>query len=88
MDCKRLLGFALAVMIIFNMAGCSSTTPSYVPTPEQKDDRIQIGLSIDSLLIERWSRERDLFVSKAQELGAEVNVQNANGQSTMKRSGN
>ena len=79
MDCKKLLGFAVAVTMMFSMAGCSSSTPSYVPTPEQKDDRIQIGLSIDSLLIERWSRERDLFVSKAQELGAEVNVQNANG---------
>ena len=43
-------------------------------------DTIQIGLSIDSLLIERWTRERDLFVSKAQELGATVNVQNANGE--------
>ncbi|MCR5735623.1 MAG: substrate-binding domain-containing protein [Lachnospiraceae bacterium] len=47
--------------------------------PSQEKEGIQIGLSIDSLLIERWSRERDLFVSKAQELGAEVNVQNANG---------
>ena len=30
-------------------------------------------------MIERWIRERDVFVSTAMELGAEVNVQNANG---------
>ena len=41
--------------------------------------KIQIGFSLDSLVIERWQRDRDVFVSKAQELGAEVNVQNANG---------
>lgn len=30
-------------------------------------------------MIERWIRDRDVFVSTAKELGAEVNVQNANG---------
>ncbi|MBO4890028.1 MAG: substrate-binding domain-containing protein [Lachnospiraceae bacterium] len=65
------------MLVIF--AGCGNTAPGNVEKPKEESDRIQIGLSIDSLLIERWSRERDLFVSKAQELGAEVNVQNANG---------
>jgi D-xylose transport system substrate-binding protein len=41
--------------------------------------KLQIGLSFDSFVIERWQRDRDVFVSTAQELGAEVNVQNANG---------
>ncbi len=43
------------------------------------DDKIQIGMSFDSFVIERWQRDRDVFVSTAKELGAEVNVQNANG---------
>lgn len=43
------------------------------------DTSVQIGLSVDSFIIERWQRERDIFVSTAKELGAEVNVQNANG---------
>ena len=30
-------------------------------------------------MIERWTRDRDVFVSTAEELGAEVNIQNANG---------
>ena len=41
--------------------------------------KIQIGLSFDSFVIERWQRDRDVFVSTAKELGAEVNIQNANG---------
>ena len=36
-------------------------------------------MSFDSFVIERWQRDRDIFVSTAKELGAEVNVQNANG---------
>lgn len=79
MDYRRTL-IAIAALIVLGLTGCASATPKNAPQPEQKDDSIQIGLSIDSLLIERWSRERDLFVSKAQELGAEVNVQNANGE--------
>jgi len=30
---------------------------------------LQIGLSIDSFVIERWIRDRDVFVSAAKELG-------------------
>lgn len=45
----------------------------------EDDDKIQIGMSFDSFVIERWQRDRDVFVSTAKELGAEVNVQNANG---------
>lgn len=44
-----------------------------------EEDKIQIGVSFDSFVIERWLRDRDVFVSAARDLGAEVNVQNANG---------
>src|SRR3712207_742129 len=40
---------------------------------------IRIGLSMDTLKEERWQRDRDLFVARAKELGAEVLVQSANG---------
>jgi len=40
---------------------------------------IRIGLSMDTLKEERWQRDRDLFVARAKELGAEVLVQAANG---------
>ena len=38
-----------------------------------------IGLSLDTLKEERWQADRDLFVKRATELGARVDVQSANG---------
>jgi len=38
-----------------------------------------IGLSMDNLRLERWQHDRDIFVERAEELGAEVLVQSANG---------
>lgn len=58
---------------------CGSERKESHTVETKANDKIQIGLSVDSFLIERWQRDRDLFVSKAQELGAEVNTQNANG---------
>ena len=40
---------------------------------------VRIGLSMDSLQLERWQRDRDVFTHRAQELGAEVLVQSADG---------
>jgi len=39
---------------------------------------LRIGLSMDTLKEERWQGDRDLFVQRARELGAEVRVQSAN----------
>ncbi len=41
--------------------------------------RIKIGLSMDSLRVERWQKDRDTFKSRAEKLGAEVIVQSADG---------
>ncbi len=40
---------------------------------------IRVGLSFDSLLLERWQHDRDAFVARAKALGAEVSVQSADG---------
>lgn len=40
---------------------------------------IRIGFSMDTLEEERWQRDRDLFVARARELGAEVLIQAAAG---------
>lgn len=45
----------------------------------KKDERPKIGLSMDTLKEERWVGDRDMFVKRAGELGAEVIVQSANG---------
>lgn len=80
MNKNKLISLILAISILALCIGCSTPTTETVSSKDSSSDAIQIGLSIDSFLIERWARERDLFVSKAQELGAEVNVQNANGE--------
>lgn len=76
---KRRIGcLALAALLLFIMAGCGKAE-SGRENVEGEEKKIQIGLSFDSFVIERWQRDRDVFVSVAKELGAEVNVQNANG---------
>ena len=42
-----------------------------------KAKKIKIGLSMDSLRVGRWRKNRDIFKKRAEELGAEVFVQNA-----------
>ena len=45
-------------------------------------ERPLIGLSMDTLKEERWVGDRDMFVRRASELGAEVKVQSANSDDT------
>lgn len=76
------MGFVLAFMslaMLLALTGCHKTEETSMAETEEGEKKIQIGLSFDSFVIERWIRERDVFVSTAMELGAEVNVQNANG---------
>ena len=60
-------------------AGCSPRKTGEEQETALQEEDIQIGLSFDSFVIERWMRDRDVFVSTAQSLGAQVNVQIANG---------
>lgn len=40
---------------------------------------LKIGLAIDDLRLERWQKDRDIFVKQAEAKGAKVYVQSANG---------
>jgi len=53
-------------------------------SPESAKSRTKplIGLSMDTLKEERWQGDRDLFVARARELGADVLVQSANSDDT------
>lgn len=72
---------AVIVMLLVSLlaAGCSGKETVVLDDAQQEEPGIHIGLSFESFVIERWMRERDVFVSTAKELGAEVNVQSANG---------
>ena len=76
---KHIGSFLLMLILLITMAGCGSMEKEMTEGEKDKEDKIQIGLCFDSFVIERWQRDRDIFVSMAKELGAEVNVQNANG---------
>lgn len=69
---------ALLLVAVLLFTGCAGTEGGQTKV-DTDDDEILIGVSFDSFLIERWQRDRDVFVSTANELGATVNVQNANG---------
>jgi D-xylose transport system substrate-binding protein len=69
----RFAFFALLISVLV-IAACNNGK-----TAGNKNHPIRIGFSMDSLLIERWQRDRDLFLQRANELGAEVLVQSADG---------
>lgn len=75
---RRRLCILLSLILIM-LSGCKTEEPDKKVEEKPADDKIQIGMSFDSFVIERWQRDRDVFVSVAKEMGAEVNVQNANG---------
>ncbi|HMO65309.1 MAG TPA: substrate-binding domain-containing protein [Verrucomicrobiota bacterium] len=66
-----LLGAAIGASLARRGAAAPARGPAAGRTP-------LIGLSLDTLKEERWVRDRDRFVAKARELGAEVLVQAAN----------
>lgn len=76
---NHLVLFSILLCLISLLPACTNAVPGNSPAQPQAEDKIQIGMSFDSFVIERWLRDRDVFVSTAKELGAEVNVQNANG---------
>jgi D-xylose transport system substrate-binding protein len=78
MNKKILYGMLAFLVSIVMVTGCSRKD-QYENNNIKKEDSPQIGISFDSFVIERWIRDRDAFVMTAQDLGAEVNVQVANG---------
>lgn len=69
---------SICILSLLMMAGCTKQESTAAKAP-QNGKAIKIGLSMDDLRLERWQHDRDLFVAKAKELGAEVVVQSANG---------
>jgi len=65
MKMKKILLSACALMLLVSQSGIAK--------------EIKIGMAIDDLRLERWQKDRDIFVAKAKTLGADVFVQSANG---------
>lgn len=82
---KKLQIFLALTVISFVLLGMACVNApqqnagNNTTTQPNKSGKIRIGLSMDTLKEERWQKDRDLFVKKAEELGAEVMVQAADG---------
>lgn len=70
--------FFVIICISFLMS-CAKKNGNGNPKKKIEDTQktVRIGFSIDTLAIERWQRDLDVFMNKAKELGAQVIVQNA-----------
>ncbi|WP_421662950.1 D-xylose ABC transporter substrate-binding protein [Lysinibacillus telephonicus] len=87
-NCKGFLVGVFALITLFVLGACgqdanttneSGNNDAENTNQEASDDSLKIGLSVSDLTLERWQHDRDFFVEKAEELGAEVLVQSANG---------
>ncbi len=76
---KQLAIILLAAVLILP-AGCKAEQ-----VYKNDDGKTTIGFISESMTVERWLRDRDIFVAKCEELGAEVIVQNAYEDSTRQK---
>lgn len=70
---------ALILISVVLLVSCKSIEKDTSPKVVSETDKLKIGFCFDSFVIERWQKDRDVFVTVAKGLGADVNVQNANG---------
>src|SRR5690554_3406293 len=75
----KTLKFIALVLLTVLLTGCKKEPEDLIKESSIQEDKIQIGVTFESYVIERWQRDRDVFVSTANELGADVNVQTASG---------
>jgi D-xylose transport system substrate-binding protein len=68
---KRII-LLLMVLVCALTCGCNS-----IQTFKNEDDVLKIGFIYETMTVERWRRDRDIFVSEAEKLGAVVYVKNA-----------
>ncbi|MDD3167925.1 MAG: substrate-binding domain-containing protein [Eubacteriales bacterium] len=73
---NRLLKLITALILSVSLlAGCGESRPESAEPSQPETDKIVIGFAMDTLVHERWLRDRDIFVATAREMGAEVILQ-------------
>ena len=65
-----------AVLLVLGLAW---TSPASETKKEEAKKPLRIGLSFDSLAVERWQKDRDIFIAAAKDLGAECYFLSAEG---------
>jgi D-xylose transport system substrate-binding protein len=77
---KGFLSLFIVTTMLLMLAACGQDVAGQKDSKgADKDKKLKIGLSVSDLSLERWQHDRDIFVDKAKELGADVLVQSANG---------
>ena len=75
---KRSRGLLFFVLLAVSAwSGCKPSNATNSAKPGEK--KIRIGFAMDALKQERWQKDRDLFLARAAELGADVLLQTADG---------
>src|SRR5882757_574461 len=73
----------LLCLVLLGLVGsaCTSGSQSTSGTRKKKgpNEKIKIGFSMDTLKEERWTRDKELVTKRAAEVGADLDVQVANG---------
>ncbi len=73
---SRLLQIMMVLILSASMlSGCGEAPAERMEPSQPEEDKIVIGFAMDTLVHERWLRDRDIFVAKAKEMGAEVILQ-------------
>ena len=85
--CRNKFGMTIIVAaficlcLVLNISCKKNDNNSAARQPRQtstvSSNPVTIGFSIDTLAIERWQRDMDVFINKVKEMGADVIVQNA-----------
>jgi D-xylose transport system substrate-binding protein len=77
------LFFVSSVLLILSslLYGCGKDHGIKTNGSKEHEEEVVIGFAMDTLVHERWLRDRDIFVARANELGAKVIVQTANSDS-------
>jgi len=77
---RRFLLSMISVVLATILSGCvEAPTSGTASRTRAEGDPVRIGFSMDTLKEERWQRDKRLVEQRAQELGAVLDVQVANG---------
>jgi D-xylose transport system substrate-binding protein len=80
---KARLSLVIVSLLLSVLIGLSLNRGRSTGTAADAADVLTIGLSLDTLKDARWQSDRDMFVKRAGELGAKVQVLAANGDDTV-----
>lgn len=76
---KLIINVSIISVICLMFCSCNENKNDIIIN---KKNKITIGFSMDSLVNERWLKDREFFTKRANELGADVIIQTANSDDT------